>query len=370
MTSPKAIATLAVTTALAALVVAPSSASAMHLTSAANPPSAGIPWGFNEDWGWRQQDFHPRQATRQLRYAGQIMPDDLSANRFHVQWAGVERRRGHYSWNRTDRVYEAMRQYSARPVMLLYNAPWWAQDRDASCPGENACAYPPRLRNLDDWTRFVRAALRRYPEVRAVEVWNEPNLARFWAPRPDPKRYSMLLRAAYAGVASTGVDVPVLVGGLLSPEFDGRKVVAAADFLRRVYELAGPGAFDGIATHPYPYEAPFAENMWSELEALRAVRQQFNDAGTPLWITEIGVSTHLSSGVGVDEQGDLLIDLYRAADGHDVRSFVIHRFQVGAEGGFWNGTAVVHNGLVAKPAFCEVGAAIGIPCESYLSAQR
>ena len=48
-----------------------------------------------------------------------------------------------------------------------------------------------------------------------------------------------------------------------------------------------------------------------------------------------------------------------------MRSFIIHRFQVGAEGGYWNGTALVGNGLVPKPAFCELGAAIGSPCVDY-----
>jgi hypothetical protein len=44
---------------------------------------------------------------------------------------------------------------------------------------------------------------------------------------------------------------------------------------------------------------------------------------------------------------------------------VIHRFQIGAEGGYWNGTAVVGNRLFPKPAFCELGAAIGTPCVGY-----
>jgi hypothetical protein len=357
------LATLAAAAAVPAALIGAGPAPASHLTATA-ATTPGVAWGFNEDWGWARRDFHPELVSRQLRYAGQVMPDGLSANRFHVQWAAVEDRRGRYGWGRTDRVYHAMQQYSSDPVMVLYNAPWWARDPHARCRREVECAYPPRVKHLDDWRRFVRRAVERYPDVRAIEVWNEPNLARFWAPRADPGRYSQLLVASHDAVASTGNDTPVLVGGLL-PVSAARRSVFAAEFLRDVYATAGAESFEGIAAHPYPHHAPFVENMWRELDALRTVRATFDDTATPLWITEIGVSTHASTGVAPDLQGDLLVELYRSIAGHDIRSFVVHRFQIGAEGGYWNGTAVVGNQLSPKPAFCELGAAIGTPCVDY-----
>ena len=350
----------------AAALACAGAASATHLTT---PPSASKPtvaWGFNDDWGWRKAEFHPRLADRQLRYAGHVMPDELSADRFHVQWATAEPRRGHFRWGRTDRVYAAMRQYAAHPIMVLYNAPWWARDPHARCHADADCAYPPRVKRLDEWRRFVRRATARYPDVRAIEVWNEPNLARFWAPRADPQRYARLLAAAHDAATAAGATAPVISGGLIPIEH-GRRNMDPAEFLWRVYNVAGAAAFDGIGSHPYPRQAPYVDNMWVALDALRAVRAANDDASTPLWITEVGVSTHAPGGVGVDEQGGVLVDLYRSIEGHDVRSFVIHRFQVGAEGGYWNGTAVVGNHFAQKPAFCELGAAIGIPCEEYFS---
>ena len=54
-------------------------------------------WGFNEDWGWTQSgQFSPDLTTRRMQMAGAMMPDSLSANRFHVQWADVEWKRGTY----------------------------------------------------------------------------------------------------------------------------------------------------------------------------------------------------------------------------------------------------------------------------------
>lgn len=96
--------------ALAAALVWAGAASATHLTGPAAATKPSVAWGFNDDWGWRKGEFHPRLADRQLRYAGQVMPDELSADRFHVQWATAEPHRGHFRWGRTDRVYAAMRQ--------------------------------------------------------------------------------------------------------------------------------------------------------------------------------------------------------------------------------------------------------------------
>jgi polysaccharide biosynthesis protein PslG len=355
---------VAATVAIAALtaLIGSAGAAASHQTNSAGTP-ASVPWGFNEDWGWGRADFRASVAGRQLSFAGQVMPDNASANRFHVQWAAVEESRGRYRWGKTDRVYHAMRLYSAQPVMVLYNAPVWARDPNAPCHNDAACAFPPRVKHLDEWRRFVRRAVERYPEVRAIEIWNEPNLSRFWAPRPDPQRYAQLLAAADDAIDSTGSTTPVVTAGLIPAM--GRRNMDAPEFLWRIYNNAGAESFDGIGTHPYAHEAPFVENMTGWLDALREVRDANGDSSTPLWITEIGVSTHPSTGVTLEQQGGLLAQMYRSVLGHDVRSFIIHRFQVGREGGYWNGTALVEHGLVPKPAFCALGAAIGSTCADY-----
>src|SRR5215218_5612706 len=154
---------------LVAALAGATAAPATHLTASGANGGTSVAWGFNEDWGWTHDKFHRNLVSTQLRYAGQIMPDGLSADRFHVQWATAEPHRGHFRWARTDRVYHAMQLYAAEPVMVIYNAPWWARDPHAHCHADADCAYPPRARHLDEWKRFVRRAVSRYPDVRAIE---------------------------------------------------------------------------------------------------------------------------------------------------------------------------------------------------------
>jgi hypothetical protein len=346
-----------------AILLVPVTTSGTHLTTTGSLAGPTVPWGFNEDWGWSSNGaFSAGEANRHMQLAGKIMPDSLSANRFHVQWAEVEAVRGTYDWSRTDAVYAAMQQHTTRPIMMIFNAPGWARDPAATCPSGNACAYPPRPKFDPRWRAFVRAAVARYRNVRAIEIWNEANLRRFWAPAANPSRYAAILTAGHAGAVAAGSTAPVLVGGLYPASTSGGNINAQA-FLREVYVKAGAAAFEGIGSHPYPNQSPYLERMWSRLDALRAVRDEFGDSSTPLWITEVGVSTDTASGVPPDQQGDLLVELYRSIEGHDVASFVIHRLHdIGVESSYWNKTGVLNQDLTPKPAYCELGAAIGTAC--------
>ena len=340
---------LAVASALA-ILLAPASASAASPT---------VPWGFNEDWGWSNGGFNSAQtANLHMQKAGAIMPDALSANRFHVMWSYVESTRGRYDWSVSDAQYAAMQTYTQKPIMLLYRAPLWARDPARSCAfgGEEYCIYPQLPKYDKQWQAFVKAAVSRYRNIRAIEIWNEPNIARFWSPAADPARYATILKEAHDAVRSAGSKVPVVTGGIY-PVATANGNVKAADFLRQIYATAGASAFEGIGSHPYVYKPSYVDGMRSRLDALRTVRDQNGDSATPLWITEAGIATG-SSGVPPDQQAGVLTDLYHSIEGTDVRSFVIHRFyDVG--GDFYG---VVNNDLTPKPAYCGLGAAIGTPC--------
>jgi polysaccharide biosynthesis protein PslG len=197
--------------------------------------------------------------------------------------------------------------------------------------------------------------------VRAIEIWNEPNIATFWSPAADPTRYAAILKAAYDGVRAARSKAPVLTGGLYPANTTGGNV-SAKEFLGQVYATAGAASFDGIGSHPYAHQEVYVERMRTRLDALRAVRDQYADGATPLWITEAGISSEATSGVGLDRQADVLADLYRSLQGQpDVRSFVIHRlYDVGPD--YWGQYGVLNQDLTPKPGYCELGAAIGTAC--------
>ena len=135
-----------------------------------------------------------------------------------------------------------------------------------------------------------QALMRRFPQMVALEVWNEPNLPRFFAPRPSPALYSRLRQDRPRGGrrqrrARPRSSPPVSRSGASAVKGG----IGAPSFLTAVYRKAGAASFDGIGAHPYPHGPPRAANMTANLNRLRRVRDRFGDRATPLWVTEVGV---------------------------------------------------------------------------------
>lgn len=345
-------------------MLAPSSASATHLTDTGSPEGPTVPWGFNEFWGFSNGTWSAERADHEIALANAIMPRALSAHRLFVQWRRVEGTRDQYDWTVTDRAYQAMQgaEPERKPVMVIHDAPNWARDPAAPCPVADGCIYPPLPEYDGEWRQFVQDAVTRYPNVRAIEVWNEPNLAKFWGPAPDPRRYAEVLAAAHDAVAGAGINVPVITGGL-APLNTSTNRISSREFLREIYNQGCGCDFEGIGTHAYPRTEPLVDDMWREINRLFAVRDNHNDPGTPLWNTEVGVSSDATEGVGPERQGAELTRLYHSIEGHEIKSFIIYRFHDAADDTpYWNHTGVVDQNLAPKPAYCLLGAAIGNAC--------
>ena len=349
------------------------------------------PWGFTGSW----RDYCYRPLGTPPHYAVNVLSEgeacgtgstrfttmqqiDLTAragatiDRLGVLWGAVEptppvdrggRRVHTFHWGPVVRLYNAMLSARIRPIVLAYGAPKWARRRGWERPGacrvrhSKGCSYPPNRQHLSDWRTFIEALMRHFPRMLALEVWNEPNLPRFFAPRPSPALYSRLLDAADRAAHRSGVPATILTGGLTSSASRAHGGIPAARFLRRIYELTGKASFDGIGTHPYPQGPPWVRSMSANIDQLRRVRDRFHDRATPLWITEVGVggtsARRRKGSVGLAHQGPILARMYRSTQNSDVRSFIIYSLRDSPkEGPKFEPFGVVRANLQAKPAYC------------------
>ena len=235
--------------------------------------------------------------------------------RVDVDWSHIEAQRGAYDWTATDRVIAAATARHLTVLGLIAYTPAWA--RAAGTTDKQ----PP----LDpaDFARFAGDAATRYRTrgVRAWEVWNEPNLARFWAPRPDALAYTTLLVAASQAIRQADPSSTVITGGL-SPAVNARdrSEIAPERFLRAMLDAGAGDSFDAVGAHPYSYPAlPSDEttSSWNSFQRLPLLRAQLERVGMsdrPIWITEIGAPTGTSTRA-VDEkrQAEIVVDAIHAA---------------------------------------------------------
>jgi hypothetical protein len=169
------------------------------------------------------------------------------------------------------------------PVLpIVTGTPSWA----GTHPGDETS--PPRDPEL--YANLLRTLIARYgpagslwaehPEVPALpirewQIWNEPNLTRYWSRQPFARSYVKLLKAAHAAIKAADPGAKVVLAGLPNESW-----VA----LRKVYRAGARRYFDAVALHPYTGKP---RNVVKLAEFARRVMRRFHDGRKPIWITEL-----------------------------------------------------------------------------------
>jgi hypothetical protein len=223
--------------------------------------------------------------------------------RFDVAWSSIEATQGTYDWSVTDRVVDAARARGLSILGIVDTTPEWARlpgatDDDFSLPAD-----------VGAFGDFAGRAAQRYRDrISTWEVWNEPNITPFAAPRPSVQRYSAMLSAASRAIRSSGPPGVRIVTAGLSPAVDKGGDIAPTTFLDELYRVGDKRDWDAVGTHPYSY--PYLPldggsrrfNAFAQLTRLYATMQRNGDGGKQLWITEYGAPTGGSSEQRVSQQ--------------------------------------------------------------------
>ena len=224
---------------------------------------------------------------------------------------------------------------------------------------------------MDDWREFVAMVAVRYPKAAGLEIWNEPNLqVAFKTTGPAP-RYAATLAAAYDAIKAANPKMKVISGGLSNNTVRANGNIDYPSFLDAILRLGAKGKMDAIGFHPYPGSVSTAAVL-DNVKRVRAVLATRGVAGTPLWMTEIGLSTTGEKPIGAfteQEQADGLSAVYRLLSGMpDVEVAVFHTLMerqwvignpelVNVEVGY----GMLRRSLQPKPAYCALAALRGKP---------
>jgi hypothetical protein len=225
-----------------------------------------------------------------------------------IQQAGPQS----WDWSATDRLVTAAESRGLEILAMPAYSPQWAR------PAGTIDHHPP----LDpDWyARFVYQAAKRYAPlgVHTWEIWNEPNVAAFWAPKPDPAAYTALLRRAYTAIKSVDPTATIVSAGLATARdaSDGSSY-SPRTFLQHAYDAGLHGAFDAVGLHPSSFPAlPLDPKEWNAFYNAPTVYQvmvDHGDGGKKIWATEEGAPTGTTfDSVTPQFQRDTLVAAYHA----------------------------------------------------------
>jgi polysaccharide biosynthesis protein PslG len=196
-------------------------------------------------------------------------------------------------WTYFDREVELAAEEGIRLMPFVVGTPDWVAPSQLVLPVNGSW-------QRWAWANFLRAAVYRYGPsglfweehpaldaypIRKWEIWNEQNIVSFAKPH-DPARYATLLRIAGRVLHGEDPGAKVILGGFFGRPLQIPPNIASGDYLSRVYRARNVKQhFDGVALHPYVAEA---RAMRAQILNLRRIMRIHGDAGTPLYITELG----------------------------------------------------------------------------------
>ncbi len=304
-------------------------------------------FGFNEEWL-----LPPNRSW--INYLPGIGAD---AARLAVQWQNVEGTPGQYGWNLYDPVYQHMVDRGIRPLLVLIGSPCWAQA--SPCEGLDH----PAPQHYSDFAAFAARAAQRYGDAIGIELWNEPNSAKFWGGPPDPAAYAALVQETAPAIQAANPHVPVVTGGLVPYRAADDKGIPPLDFLRQAFAAGGLQSADAIGAHPYPFRG-YGEDFQGAIRIeLARYLQAMDEFGSrkPIWVTEVGVAE--AQGYTPYEQADALVRIYvmlrRVAD---VPVVIFHRFVDQGADPVESTYGIVEADGTLKPGYCAIAAARENPC--------
>jgi hypothetical protein len=233
---------------------------------------------------------------------GQLDDQDLEGmeaarvrtERFELGWKRLEPSQGSYRWDRSDDFIGRLASHGIRPFPFVWMSPPWVTDNPARPPLDSP-------QDVQAWQEFLKAAVGRYGPggsywatdyrqrygvgatplpIQSWQIWNEPNLTKYFAPEPSPGKYAHLLQISHNAIKNRDPKARIVLAGM-----PGNGDLTAWTFLNSLYSVAGiKNYFDAAALHPY---APDLDRQRQAIQNVRAVMRSRGDGATPLWLTEL-----------------------------------------------------------------------------------
>jgi hypothetical protein len=288
----------------------------MITTSLAVPASANaLLLGYSEP----RWDADPNDQ----RLASMAANGDADVARITVNWRAVERagdddgypdsRTGH-DWSTVDPQVTAARNAAMQFYFVLTNAPEWAN-------GSTYPQKPPTDLGIYGFADFCNDLAAKYPDAIGIEVWNEPNLERFWDETPsnsnnggqfDPQKYVNMLN----GCSGQTPGENIITAG---PSPSGSP--SPRQFWADIYSRGALTYSTHTGTHPYSRVSGSASarsaDTIAQLQEARDYIHAYGGSGQPIWITEVGAFTDQPGqpmNMSLDGQRDYLANVYSDLD--------------------------------------------------------
>jgi len=320
----------------------------MAQVQAEDPRDADSPYGvlaflsWDHDWN----DYHFHTVEDITRAADLIKKAGIKMVRMDFLWADVEPEKGHFDFQRYERIVKILRDRDISILGLLEYNPSWRGGSFNDAPEQIS------------YIHYARQVVRHFKkDVMFWEIWNEPDHQVYWQPQDDMTAYSQLLAAVTPAIKQEDPTAKVLMGGL-AQEYPFK--------LRSIYKKAGKDSFDIVNIHPFvdPLKENHLETLKGIVTSVHRVMEEFGDDKKPIWFTEVGCpgvitpeannTWWLGKSPTEEEQASWLMELYEEGLAMPGVERIFWAFLRDTGSHFGNGVdsfGLLHQDFSPKPAY-------------------
>lgn len=226
--------------------------------------------------------------------------------RMDFGWAGIERRKGEYSWSAYDELTANLEKRGLRALYILdYSNPLYEETVASRNPitgqDHKDVASPQHPESVAAFARWAAAAAQHFRGRHIIwEIWNEPNIS-FWKPKPDVQQYNALALATCQAVRRADPEATIV--GPASSGFPW-------EFLEGSLKSGVLEYLDAVSVHPYRNYSKSPETAAEDYQRLRALLERHaptpEKKRLPILSGEWGYATHVK-GISLETQAAFLV---------------------------------------------------------------
>jgi len=286
-----------------------------------------------------------------------------------VAWRDIEGiQRGAFDWPKTDFIVERARAHGLDVLFRIDGLPlpeWVEPSPDPSLPVRP-----------EEFAHLCGALAERYRgQVRAYQVWNEPNLSREWSGHPpDPAGYVELLRACYVAIKEADPDALVISAGLAPTGTGPPEAMPDGEYLIGMYEAGAAPYFDLLGVNAPGFRAPPEVSpdeaaadpyyggqrffCFRHVEDMREIMGRYRDADKQVAILEMGWTSdpynvdYAWFAVTEEQKADYLVRAFRYAGEH-WRPWIGPMFVLSIADPFWTPEDEQYWWAITEPGWPE-----------------
>ena len=199
--------------------------------------------------------------------------------RMDISWGSVEKSKGKYDFSRHDKLIEDLDKLGIRLLFII----------DYGNPNYDDGLAPHTPEGREAYAKFCAALAERYSGKDIIwELWNEPNIDKFWLPAVNVDNYMAFCKAVVPVIREKDQNACIIAPA--TSAFDMK-------FMESCFEQGLLDLVDGVSVHPYRNPELSPETAFDEYQLLSLLIEQHKpeEKAIPILSGEWGYSTfHLS----------------------------------------------------------------------------